>query len=42
MMFTSIVTVLKMSEIAIYFVFSTDNSKTLVAVWEIYLSTQRR
>ena len=39
-MFTSIVMVFKMSEIAIYFVFSAENSKKFVTVWEIYLSTK--
>ena len=36
--------VLKMSEseVAIFFVFSADNSKKFVTVWEIYLSAQRR
>ena len=41
-MFTPIVMVLKMSEVAIFFVFSADNSKKFVTVWEIYLSAQER
>ena len=42
-MFTFLVMVFKMSEIAIFFfVFSADNSKTFVTVWEIYLSAQGR
>ena len=41
-MFTPIPMVFKISEIAGFFLFSADNSKTFVTVWEIYLSTQRR
>ena len=41
-MFTPRVRVFKMSEIANLFVFSADNSKKLVTVWEIYLSTAGR
>ena len=41
-MFTPIVMVFKMSEIAGFFVFSADNSKNVVTVWEKYLSKQRR
>ena len=41
-MFTPIVMALKISEVAIFFVFSADNSKKAVTVWEVYLSAQRR
>ena len=41
-MFTPRVRVFKMSEIANLFVFSADNNKKLVTVWEIYLSTAGR
>ena len=37
--FTPRVMVYKMLEIANFFVFSADNSKKLVTVWAIYLST---
>ena len=41
-MFTPIPMVFKLSKIAGFFVFSADNSKMFVTVWEIYISTQRR
>ena len=41
-MFTPITMIFKITEIADFFVFSADNSKTFVTVGEIYLSTQRR
>ena len=41
-MFTPISMIFKITEIADFFVFSADNSKTFVTVGEIYLSTQRR